>query len=208
VEGLVHAQCWSHTRRGFEQGLGAEPTRCREALERIGRLYEWEATLQRKGLPADKRLAYRAEHTRPEVEAFFKWLGETVATEILLPSNPFLEAANYALKRKEGLKVFLERPDVPIDTNHLERQIRPIAVGRRNWLFCWTEIGARYVGVVNSLIATCRLHGISPYTYLVDVLQRVAIHPQSRVHELTPRLWKEHFAANPLRSDLDRLRSP
>ena len=77
----------------------------------------------------------------------------------------------------------------------------------RNWLFCWTELGAKHVGIVQSLIATCRLHDINPYDYLVDVLQRVGQHPASRVQELTPRMWKPLFSANPLRSDLHGLRS-
>ena len=94
---------------------------------------------------------------------------------------------------------------MPIDTNHLERTIRPIALGRKNWLFCWTEMGARYVGIVQSLLSTCRLHGVDPYTYLVDVLQRIATHPAKQVDLLIPRLWKEHFAEAPLRSDLDRI---
>ena len=97
-------------------------------------------------------------------------------------------------------------PDVPIDTNHLERALRVIPMGRRNFLFCWTELGAQHVGIVQSLIVTCRLQGIDPYTYLVDVLQRVGEHPASRVSELTPRLWKTLFAANPMRSDLHTLR--
>jgi len=91
---------------------------------------------------------------------------------------------------------------VSIDTNHVERAIRPIALGRKNWLFCWTEVGAEHAGIVQSLVATCRLHGVDPYTYFVDVLQRVGQHPASRVAELTPRLWKQHFAAAPLRSHL------
>ena len=76
---------------------------------------------------------------------------------------------------------------------------------RKNWNFCWTELGAKQVGIVQSLITTCRLHEIDVYTYLVDVLQRVGQHPASRVAELTPRLWKQHFAANPLRSALHTL---
>jgi hypothetical protein len=75
-----------------------------------------------------------------------------------------------------------------------------------HWLFCWTEVGARYVGIVQSLLASCRLQGIDPYVYFVDVLQRIDTHPAFEVHLLTPRLWKQHFAANPLRSDLDRVR--
>ena len=76
---------------------------------------------------------------------------------------------------------------------------------RRNWLFNWTEVGARHVGVIQSLLVTCRLQDIDPYTYLVDVLQRISLHPARGVEELTPRQWKEKFANNPLRSDLHRL---
>ena len=91
---------------------------------------------------------------------------------------------------------------LPPRTNHLERALRPIPMERKNWLFCWKEIGAEHVGIAQSLISTCRLQGIDPYTYLVDVLQRIDQLPASRVEELTPRLWKQHFADNPLRSDL------
>jgi hypothetical protein len=101
--------------------------------------------------------------------------------------------------------VFLTDPDVPIDTNHLERALRVIPMGRKSWLFCWTELGAKHVGIIQSLLVTCRLHGVDPYTYLVDVLQRTGEHPASRVAELTPRLWKQHFSDNPLRSDLHAL---
>jgi hypothetical protein len=89
-----------------------------------------------------------------------------------------------------------------MDTNHLERALRVIPMGRKNWLFTWTELGAKHVGIVQSPIVTCRLHEINPYDYLVDVLQRVSQHPASRVAELTPRRWKALFAANPLRSPL------
>jgi len=71
-------------------------------------------------------------------------------------------------------------------------------------MFCWTEIGAKYVGILQGLLTTCRLQGIDPYTYLIDVLQRVGSHPAADVALLTPRLWKEHFADAPLRSDLER----
>jgi len=81
--------------------------------------------------------------------------------------------------------------------------LRPIPMGRRNWLFCWTELGAQQVGIIQSLLVTCKLYGINPHTYLVDVLQRISQHPVRQVLELTPRAWKQHFAANPLHSDLE-----
>lgn len=206
VQGLVQAQCWSHTRRQFVDVAGAEPRLVATALDHIEGFYREEAVIRQLGLTGETKLAHRREVTKPLVKAFFAWLKQTVTTEILLPTNPFGQAVRYTLEREAELKVFLSDPDVPIDTNHLEREIRPIALGRKNWLFCWTEVGARHVGIIQSLLASCRLQGVDPYVYLVDVLQRVDTHPALEVQLLTPRLWKEHFAANPLRSDLDRLR--
>jgi transposase len=206
VNRLVPAQCWSHTRRHFVDAERAEPRLVAEALERIGAFYKEEASIRARGLEAEAKLAHRGEYTKPLVEAFFTWLKQTVITEGLLPSNPFAQAARYALEREAALKVFLAYPNVPLDTNHLEREIRAIALGRRNWLFCWTEVGAQHVGIIQSLLASCRLQGVDPYVYLVDVLQRIDTHPAFDVHLLTPRLWKQHFAENPLCSDLDRLR--
>ncbi len=85
------------------------------------------------------------------------------------------------------MRLYLDDPAVPIDTNHLERALRPIPMGRKNWLFCCSEVGAEAVATLQSLIVTCRLHDIDPYDYLVDVLQRIDRHPASQVHLLTPR---------------------
>jgi len=201
---IVHAQCWSHARRHFVKAEFAEPARVREVLDRIGELYDAEEAMMAKSLCPGRVLAYRAEHVRPIVDRFFDSLRSAMDEGIWLPTNPFTKAAGYALSREKSLRVFLEYPNVPLDTNHLERAIRPIAVGRKNWMFCWTEIGAKYVGIIQSLIATCRVHGVDPYTYLVDVLQRIDMHPAKDVKWLTPRLWKERFAENPLRSEIDR----
>jgi transposase len=204
VNGIVHAQCWSHTRRHFVKAESAEPARAREVLETIGDLYDTDAAIRGKSLSPEKALVYRAEHVRPIVDRFFDSLRAAMEDGIWLPTNPFTKAAGYALSREKSLRVFLEYPDVPLDTNHLERAIRPIAIGRKNWMFCWTEIGAKYVGIIQSLISTCRVHGIDPYTYLVDVLQRIDTHLAKDVAWLTPRLWKDRYAENPLRSEIDR----
>lgn len=201
---IVHAQCWSHTRRHFLKAEAVEPELTETALTFIRRLYEADGLVKSKMVDDDKRAERRAERCKPIVDEFFEWLKTILETRILLPRNPFTEAAGYALDREAALRVFLQFPDVPIDTNHLEREIRPIAVGRKNWLFCWTEVGAKYVGIFQSLLVTCRLQGVDPYTYLVDVLQRVESHPASDVAALTPRLWKDRFAADPLRSAIDR----
>lgn len=171
----------------------------------LGELYEHEATIRKQGLEDGAKLEYRAQWSKPVVDAFFLWLKDAEQQHILLPTSPFTKAVSYALEREKELRVFLEDPNVPVDTNHLEREIRPIAVGRKNWLFAWTEIGAKYVGIIQSLIRTCRLQQIDPYTYLVDVLQRIDSHPARDIQLLTPRLWKQHFAENPLRSHIDAM---
>jgi transposase len=203
--GLTHAQCWAHARREVFEALESEPTGVAEALAQIKAIYAIEDDIRGRHLAgADKQL-YRLTHSKPKVEVFFDWIERQFERQGFTPTNPFIKALSYARKRRLGLEVFLTDPDVPIDTNHIERALRVIPMGRRSWLFCWTELGARDVGIIQSLIVTCRLHGVDPYTYLVDVLQRVAQHPASRVAELTPRLWKQHFADNPLRSDLHGL---
>ncbi len=204
--GVTHAQCWAHTRRGFERALDSDP-QAQHALALIGELYRAEAGIRDRQLDGPAKLAARTEQCEPAVRAFWHWCDNQCQRLDLEPKHPLARAIAYALERKAALTVFLGDANVPIDTNHLERGLRPIPMGRRNWLFCWSEVGAVHVGIVQSLISTCRLHGIDPYTYLVDVLQRVGVHPASRVAELTPRLWKKHFAEHPLRSDIDRRRN-
>lgn len=200
--GLTHAQCWAHSRRGFFEAQAADPDGVGEALEQIRALYAIEEQIRERKLIGESKRLHRLTHSKPRVDAFFDWVNRQFGRQGLLPSNPFTQALNYVRERRLGLEVFLTDPDVPIDTNHLERALRAIPMGRKNWNFCWTELGAAHVGIVQSLIVTCRLHGIDPYTYLVDVLQRVGEHPAARVAELTPRLWKTLFAANPMRSAL------
>ena len=200
----MHALCWVHARRGFVKAQDVEPERAQTALDWIAQLYEYEDAIQDQQLEGTAKLRLRSERSKPVVDALFAWLEQELVQSALLPTNPFTKAALYALERQRGLEVFLADPDVPLDTNHLERALRVIPMGRKNWLFCWTEVGAHQVGQIQSLVATCVLHDVDPYTYLVDVLQRIAEHPQSKVNQLTPRLWKEHFADAPLRSMLDR----
>jgi len=199
---LTHAQCWAHTRRAFFDAQKVEPESAAHALDLIGAIYEVEAQIREKGLTGPPKASYRQQHAGPKVKDFFNWVEKQFAAQGFLPSSPLTEALAYARERRAGLQVFLDDAEVAVDTNHLERALRAIPMGRKAWMFCWTEVGAEYVGIAQSLITTCRLHGIDPYTYLVDVLQRIGLHPASRVAELTPRQWKPLFAESPLRSDL------
>jgi transposase len=200
--GVTQAGCWSHCRRGFERAGESEPAASAEALALIGALYRHEEILREKNLKGARKLAYRTEHSEPVVRAFWNWCDAQCHRPDLLPSSPLAKAVKYAMERRASLQVFLSDPDVPIDTNHLERGLRPIPMGKKNWLFAWTEIGAERIGVIQSLLVTCRLQGVDPYTYLVDVLQRISEHPASQVTDLTPRVWKTKFSHDPMKSDL------
>jgi transposase len=199
---VTHAQCWAHCRRKFEQAQDSEPAASAEALAVIGALYRHEEILRERGLAGEEKLAYRTQHSEPIMQAFWAWCDRQCHRPELLPSSPLSKALNYARSRRGSLQVFLSDPDVPIDTNHLERGLRPIPMGKKNYLFAWTEIGAERIGIIQSLLVTCRLQGVDPYTYLVDVLQRISEHAASKVIELTPRVWKTMFADHPMKSDL------
>lgn len=200
--GITHAQCWAHCRREFFEARSIEPERVEQALQAIAALYAVEADIREKNLLGEDKRAWRQAKARPIARQFFAWVDKQFEGQGFLPSSPLTKALAYARERKEGLMVYLEDADVDIDTNSLERALRVIPMGRKNWMFCWTELGARQVGIVQSLLVTCKLHDVDPYDYLVDVLQRIGQHPAAKVHELTPRMWKQIFAADPLRSPL------
>jgi transposase len=204
TQGVTHAQCWVHSRRNFIEAESIDKHAVEHALDFIGQLYKIEAHITDKKLTDEKKREYRLTYSKPIVDDFFVWCAQQLKRNDLTPQHKLRKALNYVLARESALRVFLEDPQVPMDTNHLEREIRPITLGRKNWMFCWTELGAEHVGLIQSLISTCKLHEINPNTYLTDVLQRISIHPASQVADLTPRLWKEKFAKNPLHSVLQR----
>jgi transposase len=205
---LTHAHCWAHARREVFEARDIEPAQAEQALEQIAEFYKIEEDIRVRNLTGSAKLAERQSRSKPKVQAFLRWVEQQFEQLGLLPTNPFLKALAYIRDRREQLQVYLGDPEVPIDTNHLERALRAVPMGRRNWLFCWTELGARHIGMMQSLLTTCRLHDIDPYDYLVDVLQRIGQHPARRVEELTPRRWKELYAANPLRSPLHDIAPP
>ena len=190
---ITHAQCWSHSRRYFIKSEKAEPEAAKEALDCIGTLYKVEDNIRQLELEDQEIQDYRQQHAKPLVDKFFDWNREQLRRLDLVPSNPLSKALGYVDKREKELRLYLDNPAVAIDTNHLERGLRCIPMGRKNWMFCWTEEGADNVAVFQTLIMSCRLAGIDPYKYFVDILQRISLHPSRDIRELIPRLWKEKF---------------
>ena len=128
---VIHGQCWSHTRRGFERAKDGEPEAVAEALALIGAMYRHEKQIRDDTVTGAAKHEYRTVHIRPVVEAFWKWCRTSCERTDLLPKNPLAKALNYALQRRLGLEVFLDDPDVAIDTNHFHADNRFMPTPRR-----------------------------------------------------------------------------
>ncbi|MDC7790061.1 IS66 family transposase, partial [Rhodoplanes tepidamans] len=178
----VHlAFCWAHVRRRFYElaAAGAAPI-ASEALDRIARLYAVEAEI--RGCSAEERRALRQEKSRPIVADIEPWLREKLA--LISQKTKLAEAIRYALSRWDGLTRFLDDGRIEIDSNVVERSIRPIALSRKNALFAGSDGGAEHWAVVASLIETCKLIGVDPQSYLTDVITRIVDgHPNSRIDD-------------------------
>jgi transposase len=178
------AFCWSHVRRPFyelaQSGLAPIAS---EALAHIAVLYRIESEI--RGKSAEERRAIRQDRSRPLVEAFQPWLREKLA--LISQKTKLADAIRYVLSRWEGLCLFLEDGRIEIDSNVVERAIRPLTLNRKNALFAGSDGGAEHWAVIASLIETCKLIDVEPHGYLADVISRIVNgHPQSRLDDLLP----------------------
>ena len=184
---IVLAACWAHARRKFyefHQATGSPIAA--EVLRRIAELYAIEKEI--RGRSAEERQSTRDSRSRPLVDAMKPWLeGQLYRVP---PRGGLAEAIRYALARWPALCRFLDDGRVELDTNAVERAIRPVALGRKNHLFAGSDGGADRWAIVASLLATAKLNGIEPYAYLKDVLERMTHgHPANRVDDLLPWNW-------------------
>jgi transposase len=184
---ITLALCWAHTRRKFYEiaAAGSAPI-AEEALRRIASLYKIEADI--RGSAADIRAAARKERSQPINDAFEPWLRTQLAT--VSGKSPTAKAIRYALSHWAGLTRFIDDGRVELDTNTVERSIRPQALTRKNSLFAGSDGGAQHWACLASLIETAKLNGIDPLAYLGDILARLAQgHPINRIAELLPWRW-------------------
>jgi transposase len=180
------AFCWSHVRRGFYDLAKTKAPIAMEALERIAALYATEARI--RGSSAAERLAVRQVESKPLVADLHVWFEVQIAK---LPARgPTAEAIGYALRHWDGLKRFLEDGRIELDTNSVERAMRPVALSRKNSLFAGSDEGGENWACLASLIETCKLNGVNPQAYFEDLLTRLVNGwPQSSIDELMPWHW-------------------
>jgi transposase len=178
------AFCWAHVRRRFYELAAAGPAPiASEALERIAELYAVEADI--RGRSADERRALRQEKSRPILDELEPWLRTKLG--LISQKTKLAEAIRYALSRWDGLTCFLDDGRIEIDSNVVERSIRPIALNRKNALFAGSDAGGEHWAVIASLIETCKLCGVEPHAYLADVITKIVNdHPNSKIDDLLP----------------------
>jgi hypothetical protein len=191
---IILAFCLAHARRKFfEVFENAGSLLAEEALRRIGVVYAVEARI--RGLTAEERVRVRQAETKPVLDAFKTWLMQRLDGESV--KSRLAQAIRYTLNHWDGLTVFLADGRVEVDSNVVEREIRPIALGRRSALFSGSSRGAEAWAILASIINTAKLHELDPQTYLADVLGKIVSGEtkMNALHELLPWKWKVIQAA-------------
>ena len=175
--------CMAHARRKFfDLHQANQSPMAHEALQRIGRLYEIER--QAKDFRIEERKRLRQELALPALEALHQWLVQTRARTANGGSSA--KALDYTLKRWPALIRYAETGHLPIDNNPVENAIRPIAVGKKNWLFAGSERAGKRAAAIQTLLGTAKLNGLDPAAWLRDTLEKLPTHPNSRIDELLP----------------------
>jgi len=188
------AACWAHLRRDFHDvWTGAKSEIGREALDRIGALYDIEREIS--GLAADQRRAVRQARSKPKVQAFRDW-AEAQLSRVSGKSD-LAKAFRYALRRWPSFTLFLDDGRVAMDNNPAERAIKPVVIGRKNWLFAGADAGGETLADAMTIIESAKLSGLDPEAYLADIFRRIHDHKINRLDELLPWHWA---AANETRA--------
>lgn len=196
ARGVIEVGCWAHARRHVFDARNSDGRRSAQMLAMIGQLYavEREAKEANSGQGLDEAgvLALRQEKSVPVLAKIRNWLDREI--RLVLPRSPMAGAINYILNQWDALCVYTTRGFLDIDNNAAEREMKKIATGRKNWLFCGTEEGARAAAMLYTLVASARRHGLDPLAYLADVLAKLPATPVSQVGRFLPDEWKRERA--------------
>ena len=188
--------CMAHARRRFFKARKLDPGFVEPVLRRFKALYKLEQEARDENLSADERYALRQEKAKPVWKELVKVVREKRPQTI--PKSPLGEAITYFANQKEELERYLDYGLVEIDNNLIENQVRPVAIGRKNYLFAGSHNAARKIAMLYSFFGTCKQHGINPEQWLKDVLTRIPSCKMSQLHTLLPQNWQE---TNPEKTD-------
>ena len=188
---IVIAGCWAHVNRKLRDAEKEAPATAKLLRDDIHKLYEVEREADEQKLDREARMALRRQKARPILAAIFSRTRRLQSQ--FSDAGLMAKALGYLRNQRKALRQFLREGLAPIDNNACERSIRPIAIGRRNWLFAGSMRGGRATAVIYTLIECCRLANVDMIAYLADVLVRVATHPANRIDDLLPANWAAHF---------------
>ena len=175
-------------RKFFELHVASQSALAQTAVERIGQLYGIERAIVALTLNLEQATAYRQQHAKPLLDALHGWL--LAQRQVLTDGTASAKAFDYTLRRWPALVRYADNGQLPMDNNRIENQIRPWALGRKNWLFAGSLQAGERAADVMSLIQTAKMNNIEPLAYLTDVLKRLPTQPNSRIEELLPTRWK------------------
>jgi transposase len=186
--GIVLLCCLAHARRKFNEALPNNKPVASYVLEEIQKLYAIERHITDNEITGEAKLQYRKEYAMPLLAELGKWMQKKYGE--VLPKSAIGKALAYSLKRWDKLSLYASTSILNIDNNPVENSIRPVAVGRKNYLFAGSHAAAQRAAMFYSLLSTCTNHKINPYDWLHDVLNRIAAHPINRIEDLLPQNWK------------------
>lgn len=188
---ITHLCCMAHARRKFHEALDNDALRAGHALEQIGLLYDIERKC--KALSDDQRKSIRMDKAVPILEALGTWMKQEYMK--VPPKGAIGKALAYSLNRWDKLKRYTTDGKLCIDNNPVERSIRPVTLGRKNYLFCGSHMAAQRTAMLYSLLGTCKLHNVNPYEWLKDVITKIPTWPKDKMMELLPHIWCKQRSA-------------
>lgn len=186
---IIEVGCWAHARRKWDEALNSARGPCTEILLRIRALYKIEADI--KGEKPELRLEVRMAESVPLLDKLYERLTEINAERVILPASLLAKAMGYAFKQREALCRYTTDGRLEIDNNIAENAIRPLALGRKNFLFVGSPRGGKACAIALTFLQSAKAVGLNPHEYIHDIYNRIMSHPVSRLHELLPAAWKK-----------------
>jgi transposase len=185
---IIRAACMDHVRRRFEKALEYDSVRATHSIDTIGGWYALERHARENDLPAEDKLAMRKEKIKPSMEKFKVWMQEQLNQ--VLPKSPIGVAITYALNQWSYFGPFLNDPRVDLSNILIENAIRPVALGRKNFMFAGSHEAAQRIAIIYSIIATAKLHGIEPFVYIKELLTKLPAATSSDIEKFLLPEWK------------------
>jgi transposase len=179
----------AHARRMFNEALDNDRQRAEYALNEMGKLYAIERRCKEQQLNCEQIKEVRQQQSGSILQDLGKWMNEQYVE--VAPKSSIGKALAYSIERWERLSIYLQDGMLNIDNNPVENSIRPVAVGRKNYLFAGSHEAAQRSAMLYSLLGTCKLHNIEPYHWLKNILDKIADHPVNRIQELLPHRFSK-----------------